>query len=390
MGLRKNKRRVNVNSVRMLFTPMTYLLMTAITAIVMILSWHGLTRFGKDVLGLNGWMVHIVPGALDGVVLMFAGIAVVSSSEGENASVARMMVNGYAVVSAVFNGYQGALEAPKKYETVSAAFYAGLSLTVAISFHWFLRRIQRVVRVDDGTLNDEVVHFPVREWMRFPIRRWKARTIALEYGIRDPKLAVSLEASKNDRIDSRVMLALEAYREDAGSRIYEFFPKEDVSQNGFRNRRKSTEKKPEYESASIPVEKTPERVELTTGTATGIAGTATGITHEVDSAIPAGTVRPERPEPQPEIPEIPGQTRCGGFDGPCDCRHRSAVTFFRKHAEAVEYARNETGNESGSDLARWLTNHGRKVGISTAYDAIRNSTGKGQVVPFRYPETSES
>lgn len=402
---------VNIEAIGRRASVVAYVFMLAAIGSIFALSWEGLTHFGEEVLGLRGWMVHIVPGSLDGAVIMFGCMAIVSMIAGENATSLRFLVQICAIGSAVFNGYQGWISADTEDRYFAGSYYACLSLLVALISHWFFRRIKRAARIEEGTLSVETVHFSVTEWTKFPVRRWKARTLALEYGITDPRLAITLEASVNQRIDARVMRALEAYRNDETTPVYEFFPPEPRPE---RNRKRGTSRRnapelPRMERAEHPaISDAPEREseaagipEQTTGTVPELAGTTEprrelttgdGGTPEHGHAHGQGDDRTGRTPDRsaPESPESAGQSGidtsarlCVGAEGECGCDHRNALERFRTHAEAVDYGRNVAGIHSGSDLTKWLRNHGRKVGQSTVYDALKASTGTAGVVPFR-------
>lgn len=407
MGIRKRTKvpgAVDIEAIGKRASVVAYALMLMAIGVIFTLSWNGLTRFGEKVLGLQGWSVHILPGSLDGAVIMFGCMAIVSMISGENASVLRLLVQVCALTSAVFNGYQGWISVHGDYRYFAGVYFAGLSLLVAMISHWFFRRVQRAARIESGTLSVETVHFSLTEWTKFPYRRWKARTLALEYGIANPRLAITLEASVNGRINPDIMRAIEAFRDDEATAVYEFFPRPEPDGNGSGKRRKSETAKttPEAVAGTSPEAISPVvRPELTTGTATGTATGAsfsadvvqglngandemsTEETDVVDPAIVADNILPERPEPEPGNGKRPGQPACVGFSDACQCRHRNAVSFFGSHSEAVEYAIKETGNDTGTDLTRWLNNHGRKVGQSTVYDALKRLPKTGTVVPFR-------
>ncbi|MEU4352893.1 hypothetical protein [Streptomyces sp. NPDC023838] len=366
--------------------------MLAAIGSIFVLSWDGLTHFGEKVLGLDGWMVHIVPGSLDGSVIMFGCMAIVSMIAGENATGLRFFVQLCAVGSAVFNGYQGWISADKGNRYFAGAYYACLSLLVALIAHWFFRRIRRAARIEDGTLKVDTVHFSMAEWTKFPIRRWKARTLALEYGITDPRLAITLEASKNGRIDARIMHALEAHEKDESTRVYEFFGSNAVVPNdGKPDIPKSL---PVGTFIPLPVSENGHgndvenvgNLFLNHGNGESQAGKDDASEDKPDGSSDAQEGMPDtseipRNEPENET-RIPGQRDLCSLCGPADsqvppesCSHSHELSKLGNHSEAVEYAVRVVGMEGGTVLSKWLNSHGYEIGKSSVYRLVETRPG---------------
>lgn len=394
----KPRTSINVEVIGKRASVVAYIFMLGAIGSIFALSWEGLTHFGQEVLGLDGWMVHIVPGSLDGAVIMFGCMAIVSMIDNENASGLRFLVQFFAVVSAVFNGYQGWKGATGDNRYFAGAYYAGLSILVALISHWMFRRIRRAARIDSGTLNVGTAHFPLTEWMKFPFRRWGARTLALEYGITDPRVAVTLEASLKNRIDPRIMLALEAHGKDPETRLYEFFLTPDginVGEKQGKGKRRKTDAQLLTDSQTTEILKglltgekvdekpllTSEKVAINGEKMGSHAGKAISLDdgHDESSNEPDTTSAPgENGENSREKIDKPvisaGQeglcALCGSTGSQVDpsaCRHVENVSAMRSGEEAARFAMRYVGTDNGMDVVRWLQSHGSKSSQGTIY-----------------------
>ncbi|MEU9397720.1 hypothetical protein AB0D86_48100 [Streptomyces sp. NPDC048324] len=381
----KPRTSIDVEAIGKRASIVAYVFMLGAIGSIFALSWEGLTHFGQEVLGLDGWMVHIVPGSLDGAVIMFGCMAIVSMIDNENASGLRFLVQFFAVVSAVFNGYQGWKGATGDNRYFAGAYYAGLSILVALISHWMFRRIRRAARIDSGTLNVGTAHFPLAEWVRFPNRRRKARTLALEYGISDPRVAITLEASLNDRIDPRIMLALEAFSKNPDTRLYEFFLTPDQTNVG---EKKGKDKRRKADAQLLTGEKRDEKPLLTgekvviNGEKMGShAGKATSLDDGRDESSNESNAKSdpgengENSREKIDNPAISaGQeglcALCGPTDSqvdPSECRHVENISTMRSGEEAARFAMRYVGTDNGMDVVRWLQSHGSKSSQGTIY-----------------------
>ena len=167
----------------------SYAVLVIVTVGVMALSWEGLSGFGTEQLNL-GNTGYLLPLALDGMTIMFLVMSVASTVSGDSATGAKVLVYLYAVVSAVFNGYH----AYEKYDRSwwAVCFYVGTSFSVALALHWLLKHAKRKHLRQIGVLERPIAQFRILRWIRFPIRTFRAWSLALEFGLSSPDEAWTL------------------------------------------------------------------------------------------------------------------------------------------------------------------------------------------------------
>jgi hypothetical protein len=165
------------------------------------MSWTGLVRFGKDVLGLPEPLCYGVPISLDGAAVTLAFFALRGVLSGGAAGLPRLLAILVVCASSGFNYWQA-----RQTGQGGAAelFFAGMSILTYVMFEVVLRHQRREHLAALGAIEPPLARFRVARWLRFPVRTWRAWSVAIDQGLTDPRAALA-EARKHEGVLWRLL-----------------------------------------------------------------------------------------------------------------------------------------------------------------------------------------
>jgi hypothetical protein len=157
------------------------------------MSWTGLVRFGREILGLPVPLCYGVPVALDGLAVTLAFFALWGVLAGGAAGLPRLLAILVVCASSGFNYWQARQSGQGG---AAELFFAAMSVLTYVVFEVVLRHQRREHLAALGAIEPPLARFRLARWLRFPWRTFQAWSAAVDQGLTDPRAALAARKTK--------------------------------------------------------------------------------------------------------------------------------------------------------------------------------------------------